>query len=99
MLASAVGGIALLAAACFHRGLAVSITVAYLVVNYFVSIIADWWPRMKFLEPATIFNYVDGPAMFDKPGWPIGDMCVLLSLLTVSAILGGIIWSRRDLPL
>ena len=99
MLASAVGGIALLAAACFHRGLAVSITVGYLVVNYFVSIIADWWPRMKFLEPATIFNYVDGPAMFDKPGWPIGDMCVLLSLLTVSTILGGIIWSRRDLPL
>jgi len=86
MLASAVGGIALLAAACFRRGLAVSITVGYLVVNYFVSIIADWWPR-------------DGPAMFDKPGWPIGDMCVLLSLLTVSTILGGIIWSRRDLPL
>lgn len=99
MLASAVGGIALLAAACFRRGLAVSITVAYLVVNYFVSIIADWWPRMKFLEPATIFNYVDGPAIFDKPGWPIGDMCVLLSLLTVSTVLGGIIWSRRDLPL
>ncbi len=99
MLASAVGGIALLAAACFHRGFAVSVTVAYLVVNYFVSIIADWWPRMKFLEPATIFNYVDAPAMFDKPGWPIGDMCVLLSLLAVSTILGGIIWSRRDLPL
>jgi len=99
MLASAVGGIALLAAACFSRGFAVSITVAYLVVNYFVSIIADWWPRMKFLEPTTIFTYVDGPAMFDKPGWPIGDICVLLSLLAVSTVLGGIIWSRRDLPL
>lgn len=99
MLASAVGGIALLAAACFRRGLAVSLTVAYLVVNYFVSIIADWWPRMKWLEPATIFNYVDGPAIFGKPGWPIGDVCVLLSLLTVSTVLGGIIWSRRDLPL
>ncbi len=99
MLASAVGGIALLAAACFRRGLAVSLTVAYLVVNYFISIIADWWPRMKWLEPATIFNYVDGPAMFDKPGWPIGDICVLLSLLAVSTVAGGIIWSRRDLPL
>jgi ABC-2 type transport system permease protein len=99
MLASAVGGIALLAAACFHRGLAVSLTVGYLVVNYFISIIADWWPRMKWLEPTTIFNYVDGPAMFDKPGWPLGDICVLLSILTVSTVLGGIIWSRRDLPL
>ncbi|MHC4117312.1 MAG: ABC transporter permease subunit [Planctomycetota bacterium] len=99
MLASAVGGIALLSAACFRRGLAVSITVAYLVVSYFMSIIADWWPRMKWLEPATIFNYVDGPEIFGKPGWPIGDMCVLLSLLAVSTVLGGIIWSRRDLPL
>ncbi len=99
MLASAVGGIALLAAACFRRGLAVSVTVGYLVVNYFVSIITDWWPRMKWLEPTTIFNYVDGPEIFGKPGWPIGDMCVLLSLLAVSTVLGGIIWSRRDLPL
>jgi len=99
MLASAVGGIALLAAACFRRGLAVSMTVGYLVVSYFISIIADWWPRMKWLEPTTIFNYVDGPAIFDKSGWPIGDMCVLLSLLAVSTVLGGIIWSRRDLPL
>ncbi|MHC4072023.1 MAG: hypothetical protein ACYTGS_08345, partial [Planctomycetota bacterium] len=99
MLASAVGGIALLAAACFRRGLAVSLTVGYLVVNYFISIIADWWPRMKWLEPVTIFNYVDGPAMFEKAGWPIGDICVLLSLLIVSTVAGGIIWSRRDLPL
>ncbi|MGB2864262.1 MAG: ABC transporter permease subunit [Sedimentisphaerales bacterium] len=99
MLASAVGGIALLAAACFRRGLAVSLTVAYLVVSYFISIIADWWPRMKWLEPTTIFNYVDSPAIFGKSGWPVGDMCVLLSLLAVSTVLGGIIWSRRDLPL
>ena len=99
MLASAVGGIALLAAACFRRSTSVSLTIAYLVVSYFISIIADWWPRMKWLEPTTIFNYVDGPAMFGKSGWPIGDMCVLLSLLAVSTVLGGIIWSRRDLPL
>ena len=99
MLASAVGGIALLAAACFRRGLAVSLTVAYLVVNYFISIIADWWPRMKWLEPATIFNYVDGPAIFGKSRWPVGDMCVLISLLVVTTLAGGIIWSRRDLPL
>jgi ABC-2 type transport system permease protein len=99
MLASAVGGIALLAAACFRRGTAVWLTVAYLVVNYFVSIIAEWWPRMKWLEPTTIFNYVDGPAIFGKSGWPIGDMSVLVSILVVSVLLGGIIWSRRDLPL
>ena len=99
MLASAVGGIALLAAACFRRGMAVSLTVAFLVVQYFISIISDWWPRMEWMAPISIFNYVDGPEIFENPGWPIGDMCVLLSILAVSTILGGILWRRRDLPL
>jgi ABC-2 type transport system permease protein len=99
ILASAVGGIALLAAACFRRGMAVSLTVAFLVVNYFIMIITQWWPRMKWLDPVTIFNYVDGAKIFSEPKWPVGDMCVLISLLVVSTIAGGIIWSRRDLPL
>jgi beta-exotoxin I transport system permease protein len=99
LLASAVGGIALLAAACFGRGTAVALTVAYLVVNYFVSIIAEWWPRMNFLEPITIFHYVHGPQMFQKSAWPVADMAVLVSILVASTVLGGVIWSRRDLPL
>jgi ABC-2 type transport system permease protein len=99
ILASAVGGIALLAAACFQRGIAVWLTVAYLVANYFVSIIAEWWPLMKWLKPTTIFYYVDGAKIFTESTWPISDMCVLLSILIISTVLGGVIWSRRDLPL
>ncbi len=99
MLASAVGGIALLAAACFRRGLAVSLTVAFLVVEYFISIISDWWPQMEWTAPWSIFNYVDGPKIFKTQSWPVGDMFVLLSLLVISTVIGGIIWSRRDLPL
>ena len=99
ILASAVGGIALLAAACFQRNTAVWLTVAYLVVNYFVSIIAEWWPLMKWLKPTTIFYYVNGQKIFGGGGWPLGDMSVLVLILAVSTILGGVIWSRRDLPL
>jgi len=99
ILASAVGGIALLAAACFRRGMAVSLTVAYLVVNYFIMIITQWWPRMKWLDPVTIFNYVDGAKIFTEPKWPVGDMSILISLLIVSTLAGGVIWHRRDLPL
>lgn len=99
LLASAAGGIALLAAACFQRNTAVWLTVAYLLLNYFVSIIAEWWPRMKFLNPATIFYYVDGQKIFSGAGWPLGDMTVLISILVISTFLGGVIWSRRDLPL
>jgi hypothetical protein len=99
ILASAVGGIALFAAACFQRNTAVWLTVAYLMVNYFVSIIAEWWPRMKWLECTTIFYYVEGEKIFTEPGWPLGGLSVLISILVVSTIMGGIIWSRRDLPL
>jgi len=99
LLASAAGGIALLAAACFQRGTAVTVTVAYLVANYFVSIVAEWWPRMKFLKPTTIFHYVEGPEMLHESAWPVADMGVLVSILVVSTVLGGLIWSRRDLPL
>ena len=99
ILASAVGSIALFSAACFRRNTAVYITVAYLVVSYFVSIIAEWWPRMKWLKPTTIFYYEPGPEIFSKSVWPAGDMCVLISILLISAIVGGIIWQRRDLPL
>jgi hypothetical protein len=99
ILASAVGAIALLAAACFRRGMAVSVTVAYLVVNYFISIITKWWPQMKWLDPYSMFNYVDGAKIFARHAWPVADMLVLISILVISAVLGGAIWSRRDLPL
>jgi hypothetical protein len=99
ILASAVGAIALLAAACFRRGMAVSVTVAFLVVNYFISIITKWWPQMKWLDPYTMFNYVDGAKIFARHSWPVADMFVLVSILAISTVLGGVIWSRRDLPL
>ncbi|MHC4203125.1 MAG: ABC transporter permease subunit [Planctomycetota bacterium] len=99
ILASTVGAISLLAAACFRRGTAVCVTVAYLVLNYFAEIIAEWWPRMKWLEPITIFNYVDEGKIFNQSSWPLGAMTVLISILVISTVAGGVIWSRRDLPL
>ena len=99
LLACAVGGIALLAAASFQRNTAVWLTVAYLVVNYFVSVIAEWWPRMKWLYPASIFYYVDGEKIFSGAGWPLRNLLVLIAILIISALLGGVVWSRRDLPL
>jgi len=99
ILAGTVGGIALLAAACFRRVTAVSLTVAFLVVNYFTAIVSEWWPIMKPLTPFTIFYYVNSPLILGQSVWPIRDITVLITLLAVSTLLGGIIWHRRDLPL
>ncbi|MBN2269296.1 MAG: hypothetical protein JXN61_01700 [Sedimentisphaerales bacterium] len=99
LLASAVGGIALLAAASFQRNIAIWLTVAYLVLNYFLAVFTEWWTRIKWLSPLTIFHYVDGPRIFTHSGWPLDDIAVLLSILLVSTVAGGILWSRRDLQL
>jgi len=99
LLASAVGGIALLAAASFQRNIAIWLTVAYLVLNYFLAVFTEWWTRIKWLAPVTIFHYVDGPRIFAQSAWPIDDVAVLLGILVVSTVAGGLIWSRRDLQL
>lgn len=98
LLASTIGGIALLSAASFSRlYTALGAPIAYLVVNYFTFIISDYWPRMQFLKPLTLFKYVHSPKL--PTGWPLGDMSVLMVVLLVAAVAGGIIWQRRDLPL
>jgi ABC-2 type transport system permease protein len=100
LLASAVGAIALLsAAACRNRARAVGLAAAYIVTSYFIAILADWWPRMKWLSPITLFHYVNAKKIFGQQLWPVSDMCVLIGVLVAAAIAGGIVWQRRDLPL
>jgi ABC-2 type transport system permease protein len=100
LLSGTAAGVSLLAAATFrNRGRAVGIAMAYFIINYFVDLIAEWWPRAKFLGPSSIFYYLDLPKILFGTTWPIRDMCVLSSVLVITVIAGGIIWHRRDLPL
>ena len=100
LAAGTVGAVALMAAAAFpRRGTAVGVTGAFLVVNYAVSVFAPWWPWMQPATPFTLFYYIDLTTVFLGLTWPLGDMAVLGTILLVSAVAGGIIWQRRDLPL
>ncbi|MHC4647322.1 MAG: hypothetical protein ACYTBJ_17665, partial [Planctomycetota bacterium] len=100
LLSGTAAGVSLLAAATFrNRGRAVGLAMAFFIVNYFVDLIAQWWPPAEFLGPASIFYYVGPQKILVDRAWPIGDMCVLGSVLMVTVIAGGIIWRRRDLPL
>ncbi len=100
LLASAVGAISLLCAASFpRRGTAVGVAVAFLVVNYFIAVTSEWWPRIQSLKTFTIFHYANGYKIFVEHVWPISDMCVLMTILVIAAVSGAVIWQRRDLPL
>jgi ABC-2 type transport system permease protein len=98
LLASTFGAFALLCAGTFGKlYTAISVSVAFLVANYFVAILSNWWPRMAFLRPATLFYLVDSSDLWQ--GWPLRNMGILAVILLVTAGLGAVIWHRRDLPL
>jgi ABC-type transport system involved in multi-copper enzyme maturation permease subunit len=98
LLASTFGAVALLCAATFARlYTAVGISVAFLVANYFVAIVSNWWPRMAFLRRATLFYLIHSSDLWR--GWPLRNMGILVAILLAAAVAGGVIWHRRDLPL
>jgi len=98
LVAGAAGAIALCAAGVFPgRSLAVTATIAVVVLNYFAWIVAQWWPRLGFLKPATLFYYANGLKL--SRGWPVGDMSVLLAIIVIAIAVGIFSWRRRDLPL
>jgi ABC-2 type transport system permease protein len=98
LVAGAAGSIALLAAGVLAgRNRAVGATVAVLVLDYFAWIVSQWWPRLSFLKPATLFYYSTSIKL--AHGWPLGNMGVLLGIILAASIIGGVVWQRRDLPL
>jgi ABC-type transport system involved in multi-copper enzyme maturation permease subunit len=98
LLASTFGAFALLCAGLFGRlYTAIGTSAAFLVVNYLVAVVADWWPRLAFLRRATLFYLVNSSNFWQ--GWPLRNMGLLVVLLLVVAVVGAVIWDRRDLPL
>ncbi len=98
LLASTFGAVALLCAATFGRlYTAVGVAVAFLVANYFVAIISNWWPVIAFLKRASLFYLIDSSNLWQ--GWPWRNLSLLAAILLVIAGLGAVIWNRRDLPL
>jgi ABC-2 type transport system permease protein len=98
LLAATFGAFALLCAASFERLYsATGVAAGFLTLNYFIAIVAEWWPRVHFLRKATLFYLVYYSNLWFA--WPIENMARLGAILVALVLLGGIIWRRRDLPL
>lgn len=98
LLASTFGAFALLCAATFARLYsALGVAVAFLSLNYFVALVAEWWPSIRFLRRATLFYFIYYSDIFQA--WPVRNMAWLAAILLAVAAVGAVIWHRRDLPL
>jgi ABC-2 type transport system permease protein len=93
----AVGAIGLLASVSFDRlSPAISLTLAVVLVSYFLDILGSLWPDAKGLQSFSLFHYVD-PKMVLSGFADRGDF-VLLAVVTAGAVGAALtVFPLRDL--
>lgn len=93
----AFGAIALLASVSFDRLTpAVGVSLAVVLVSYFLDVLGSLWPDAKWLQPYSLFHYVDAKA--DLAGLPdVSDFVVLAVVIAVAVGAALVVFPRRDL--
>jgi len=93
----ALGAIGLLASVSFDRlSPAISLTLAVVLVSYFLQVLGSLWPDAKGLQPLSLFNYVD-PKLVLTGFADRGDFALLASVTAVAVLAALTIFPRRDL--
>lgn len=93
----ALGAIGLLASVSFDRlSPALSLTLAVVLISYFLDVLGSLWPDAKGLQPFSLFHYVDPKSVL--AGFPErGDFALLAAVIAVAVGAALAIFPRRDL--
>jgi len=93
----AIGAIALLASASFDRlSPALGLSIAFVLVSYFLDVLGSLWPDAKGLQPYSVFYYLEPKAIL--AGLPdLGNLVVLAVVMVVAVITALVVFPRRDL--
>lgn len=93
----ALGAIGLLASVSFDRlSPAISVTLAFVLVSYFLDILGSMWPDAKGLQPLSLFHYVDPKTVLSGFA-DRGDFIVLGVVTAVAVVASLVVFPRRDL--
>ena len=97
LLFGSFAAIALAASVTFDRlAPAIGISLAVVLVAYFLDIIGDLWPDAKGLQPFSLFHYFDArAALLGDPIWT--DLAVLGAVIVVAVAYALVVFPRRDL--
>ena len=97
LLYVAIAAIALAASVSFDRiGPAATVTLAIVIVAYFLQILGSLWPDAAPLQPYSLFHYLKAEATLTE-GLQVLDVMVLLGVTVVAVAYASVVFPRRDL--
>ncbi|MFP5342995.1 MAG: ABC transporter permease subunit [Candidatus Limnocylindria bacterium] len=97
LLYGAFGAISLAASVSFDRlAPAIGLPLAVVLVSYFLDVIGDLWPDAEFLQPYSLFHYLDARAALTGFADP-ANFAVLAAVIVIAAAYALIVFPRRDL--
>lgn len=97
LLFGAIAAVGLAASVSFDRLTpALGITVAVVVVMYFLEVLGSFWPDAKGLQPYSLFHYYNPKAILEG-GVPTGDFALLAAVAALAIAWALYEFPRRDL--
>jgi ABC-2 type transport system permease protein len=97
LLFGSFAGIALAASVSFDRlAPALGITLAILLVGYFLDILGSLWPDAAFLQPYSLFHYLQTRDILVGKADPFGFV-LLATVIVISVVYALIVFPRRDI--
>jgi len=75
---------------------ALGVTLAFVVVMYFLDVLGSLWPDAEFLQPYSLFHYLKAKAVLTGAAEPF-DFAVLATVIMVTMVWALVVFPSRDL--
>lgn len=97
LLFVAIAAVSLAASVSFDRLTpALGVSLAFVLVSYFLEVIGDLWPDAEFLQPYSLFHYLAAREVLTGFADPL-DFAVLAVVIAVALGYALVVFPRRDL--
>lgn len=94
----AVSGVSLLcSAAAAEQGKAIGRAIGFLVVSFFVNLLASFWAAVRWADFASVFHYHQPQPILTGAESLWGDLSVLLAVGVVTHLAAVLVFVRRDI--
>jgi ABC-type transport system involved in multi-copper enzyme maturation permease subunit len=94
----AVAGVSLLcSAAASEQGKAIGRSIGFLVVSFFVNLLASFWAKVRWADFASVFHYHQPQPILTGREAVWGDLAVLLGVGLVTHVAALAVFVRRDI--